>query len=58
VLARLLALNAERYGEEQAMGLQGKGGKVVAMATDVGNMRGKEGKPPQAPDSYQMGLAL
>jgi hypothetical protein len=58
VLARLLALNAERYGEEQAMGLQGKGGKVVAMATDVGNMRGKKGKPPQAPDSYQMGLAL
>jgi hypothetical protein len=27
VLARLLALNAERYAEEQVMGLQGKGGK-------------------------------
>jgi hypothetical protein len=26
VLARLLALNAERFAEEQAMGLQGKGG--------------------------------
>jgi hypothetical protein len=28
VLARLLALNAERYAEEQAMGLHGKGGKA------------------------------
>jgi hypothetical protein len=27
VLARLLALNAERFAEEQVMGLQGKGGK-------------------------------
>jgi hypothetical protein len=30
VLARLLALNAERYAEEQAMGLQGKGAKKGA----------------------------
>ena len=30
VLARLLALNAERYAEEQAMGLHRKGGKVSA----------------------------
>jgi hypothetical protein len=27
VLARLLALNAERYAEEVALGLHGKGGK-------------------------------
>jgi len=32
VLARLLALNAERYAEEVALGLQGKGGKTGGAA--------------------------
>jgi len=64
VLARLLALNAERYAEEQAMGLQGKGGKAGAGG---GGATGKRrGRPPKATPSSeaetqqmeQMGLGL
>jgi len=58
VLARLLALNAERYEEEVALGLQGKGGKIGKRATRSGSAtkRGRhiEDQPTQtAEDSYQ-----
>ncbi|MFM8277466.1 MAG: hypothetical protein ACKN89_10880 [Cyanobium sp.] len=64
VLARLLALNAERYAEEQARGVQGKGGKKGAGG---GGATGKRrGRPPKATPSSeaetqqmeQMGLGL
>jgi hypothetical protein len=60
VLARLLALNAERYGEEQAMGLQGKGGKKGAggvVGGAPGKRRGRAAKIPPA-DADQIQLAL
>jgi len=65
VLARLLALNAERYAEEVAQGLHGKGGKQAAKAS--GPSTGKRrGRPPKASQpgeterdhSEQMGLGL
>jgi len=68
VLARLLALNAERYAEEQAMGLQGKGGKAgakpaKATATAGATRRGRPAKGSLASQikgqlSEQMGLGL
>jgi hypothetical protein len=47
VLARLLALNVERYAEEQAMGLHGKGG--ASGGTPTGGKR--RGRPPKATQS-------
>lgn len=64
VLARLLALNAERYAEEQAMGLHRKGGKVAgATGPKSGKRRGRPAKDGQASEtegklSEQMGLEL
>jgi hypothetical protein len=64
VLARLLALNAERYSEEQARGLQGKGGKSSGAAgTATGKRRGRPTKAGQASGTEgqlgeQMGLGL
>jgi hypothetical protein len=59
VLARLLALNAERYAEEQAMGLHGKGGRQPAAAsTAAGKRRGRPAKTTEAADTEQIGLAL
>ena len=69
VLARLLALNAERYEEEVALGLHSKAGKQAAKAAraTAGAAAGKRrGRPPKAgqqgetgPDlSAQMGLGL
>jgi hypothetical protein len=60
VLACLLALNIERYAEEVAQGLHGKGGKKAAPA--AGSAGGKRcGRPPKAAnsaDTGQIGLAL
>ncbi|MFO7630113.1 MAG: SAM-dependent methyltransferase, partial [Prochlorococcaceae cyanobacterium] len=70
VLARLLALNAERYAEEVAMGMHSKGGKQAAKAaragadsTAGGKRRGRPPKLSQAGETEpmqaeQMGLAL
>ena len=69
VLARLLALNAERYAEEVALGLHRKGGKkgVNAAASAGGaKKRGRPSKTASAGDSgqteaqqvEQMGLGL
>jgi hypothetical protein len=64
VLARLLALNAERYGEEVALGLHGKGAKKAAgPATAGGKRRGRPPKATQAGETAgdqveQMGLGL
>jgi hypothetical protein len=44
VLARLLALNAERYAEEVAMGLHNKGAKQAAKAGGGGKRRGRPPK--------------
>jgi hypothetical protein len=51
ILARLLALNAERYEEEVAMGLHSKGAKKTA-----GAQRGRKPKsdPPTSPSSFQL----
>lgn len=62
VLARLLALNAERHRKEQARGLQGKVGMKGAGQPHQGNKR--RGRPPKlaqngetAPmQSIQLGL--
>lgn len=50
VLARLLALNAERYAEEVAMGLHSKAGKHAAKASKAGGTTGtkRRGRPPKA----------
>jgi hypothetical protein len=68
VLARLLALNAERYEEEVAMGLHSKGGKQAAKAGKVGGAatgkrRGRPAKASQGGatepmQTEQMGLGL
>ena len=68
VLARLLALNAERYAEEVALGLHGKGGKQAAKASKPGGASGgkRRGRPAKANQvgetgddhSEQMGLGL
>jgi len=63
VLARLLALNAERYAEEVAMGLHSKGAKQAARAGGGGKRRGRPPKasPPGetvASKVEQMGLGL
>jgi hypothetical protein len=61
VLARLLALNAERYADEVALGLHSKGGK--AGAGGGGKRRVRGAKVSQAPatesqQAEQMGLGL
>ena len=70
VLARSLALNAERYGEEVALGLHGKEGKQGARSSRAlsgSALAGKrQGRPPKAgqtgdtepPQIQQIGLAL
>jgi hypothetical protein len=65
VLARLLALNAERYAEEVAMGLHSKGGKKAAHAAGTDG-RKRPGRPLKASQpgeaesaqAEQMGLRL
>ena len=64
VLARLLALNAERFAEEQAMGLHSKTGKKGAGQPPQGSKR--RGRPPKSAQTgetapmqaEQMGLGL
>jgi len=59
VLARLLALNAERYAEEMAQGLHGTAGKKPAADPATGGKR--RGRPAKAANSAgtgQIGLAL
>jgi len=59
VLARLLALNAERYAEEVALGLHGKGGKKPAKDPSAGGKRaGRPAKAVESADTEQIGLAL
>jgi hypothetical protein len=71
VLARLLALNAERYAEEVALGLHSKEGKQAAKAARAsagGAATGgkRRGRPPKAGQqgetepmqSEQMGLGV
>jgi hypothetical protein len=64
VLARLLALNAERYAEEVRLGLHSKGGKATgATGTTTGKRRGRPAKASQASETEgrlteQMGLEL
>jgi type I restriction-modification system DNA methylase subunit len=59
VLARLLALNAERYAEEVAQGLHGKGGKKTAADPAAGGKRrGRPAKAANSADTGQIGLAL
>ena len=59
VLARLLALNAERYAEEQAMGLHSNGEKKPATAPVAGGKRrGRPAKAAATTDTEQIGLAL
>ncbi len=68
VLARLLALNAERYEEEVNLGLHSKGAKQAARAAKAGSTAGgkRRGRPPKASQASdtepmqaeQMGLGL
>ena len=70
VLARLLALNAERYAEEVALGLHSKGAKQAAKASRAvggsapgGKGRGRPAKTNQPRETEpmqteQMGLGL
>jgi hypothetical protein len=68
VLARLLALNAERDAEEVAMGLHSKEAKQAAKAAKAGSTPGgkRRGRPPKASQvgetgpthTEQMGLGL
>ena len=59
VLARLLALNAERYAEEVALGLHSKGGKKPAKhPSAVGKRVGRPAKAAESVDTEQIGLAL
>ena len=59
VLARLLALNAERYAEEVALGLHGKGGKKPATDSSAGGKRvARPAKAADSVDTQQIGLAL
>lgn len=64
VLARLLALNAERYAEEVALGLhgggRGRGGRGNSGGTGTGRRRGRPPKTPptDSGQTAQIGLAL
>ena len=58
-LALPLALNAERYAEEVAQGLHGKGGKKQSTAAPAGGKRrGRPAKAANSADTEQIGLAL
>lgn len=58
VLARLLALNAERYAEEVAQGLHSKGSKKAAKApAGGGKRRGRPAKAADSADTEQTGPA-
>lgn len=47
LLARLLALNAERYEQEANLGVSGKGAKQVAKNASAGGASGaRRGRPP------------
>ena len=59
VLARLLALNAERYAEEVAQGLHGKAGKKPSTDPAAGGKRrGRPAKAADSADTEQIGLVL
>ena len=64
VLARLLALNAEQYAEEVALGLhgggRGRGGRGNSGGTGTGRRRGRPPKTPptDSGQTAQIGLAL
>ena len=59
VLARLLALNAERYEEEVALGLHSKGSnKGSGKAAAGSKRRGRPAKAATSTDTEQIGLAL
>ncbi|NQW40034.1 MAG: N-6 DNA methylase [Cyanobacteria bacterium] len=59
VIARLLALNGERYAAEVAQGLHGKGGKKPAADPAAGGKRpGRPAKAANSADTGQIGLAL
>jgi hypothetical protein len=59
VLARLLALNAERYAEEVAQGIHGKSAsKASGTATAGSKRRGRPAKTADSADTEQIGLAL
>ncbi len=58
VLARLLALNAERYAEEVAQGLHSKGTSKAAGSAAAGKRRGRPAKAADSIDTEQIGLAL
>ncbi|PZU98521.1 MAG: SAM-dependent methyltransferase [Cyanobium sp.] len=58
VLARLLALNAERYAEELALGVPSKGGKPAGPTAPAGKRRGRPPKAAGPADAQQIGLAL
>jgi hypothetical protein len=53
VLARLLALNAERYAEEVVLGLHGKGAKKAGAPAAPGVKR--RGRPPKAAQASETG---
>jgi hypothetical protein len=58
VLARLLALNAERYAEEVARGLHSKGSSKATGTAAGGKRRGRPAKAADSADTGQIGLAL
>jgi hypothetical protein len=59
VLARLLALNAERYAEEVAQGLHGKVGKKAPKTTEKRKRKAAAvGESKLTNEPYQPGLQL
>jgi len=59
VLARLLALNAERYEEEVRLGLHSKGSsKATGTAAAGSKRRGRPAKTADSADTEQIGLVL
>ena len=66
MLARLLALNAERYAEEVALGLHSKGAKQAAKVGGGAAAGKRRGRPPRGSQvgetepmqTEQMGLGL
>lgn len=70
VLARLLALNAERYAEEVTLGLHSKGAKQAAKASRAAGAaaatgkrrghppKGRQRSQPEPPQAEQIGLGL
>ena len=58
VLARLLALNAERYAEEVALGLRSKGGRPQSTAFRAEKNRGKSSNTTKKFNAFQLSLKL